>query len=306
MTDAMTQDPTRGERLEYGVSLYSYTGEYGVTMTLDDCIEDVADLGATGLEILGEAHIEDYPNPPTAWIDAWFARLERYGLTPTCYGSWVDHRRFPGRDISEDEAVQQLETDIRLAARLGFRYVRPKLGVVTADLEPHPVWEPATLRVLDLAAEKDVIICPEIHWPSVIRSKVVDDYIALIDRTGTKHFGLLMDTGVFQKSMHGRSGGTASRMGRGSARPPLTPVVPVSDLEDVLQHVVHVQAKFYEVDDDLQDHHIPWAEFLEVLVRRGWQGYLSSEYEGDYATGRAADQLRRQHALLRLTVGAVS
>jgi len=38
--------------IEYGVSLYSYTGEFGVTMTLDDCVEDVADLGATGLEIL--------------------------------------------------------------------------------------------------------------------------------------------------------------------------------------------------------------------------------------------------------------
>jgi hypothetical protein len=32
---------------------------------------------------------------------------------------------------------------------------------------------------------------------------------------------------------------------------------------------------------------------------RRWSGYLSSEYEGDYAAGRAADQLRRQHALLR-------
>jgi hypothetical protein len=28
--------------IKYGVSLYSYTGEYGVTMTLDDCVEDVA------------------------------------------------------------------------------------------------------------------------------------------------------------------------------------------------------------------------------------------------------------------------
>ena len=67
----------------------------------------------------------------------------------------------------------------------------------------------------------------------------------------------------------------------------------------MLQHVVHVQAKFYEIDDALEDHYIPWAEFLEVLVRRGWNGFLSSEYEGDYETGRAADQLRRQHALIR-------
>ena len=37
-----------------GVSLYSYTDDIGVTMTVEDCIEDVADLDATGLEILGE------------------------------------------------------------------------------------------------------------------------------------------------------------------------------------------------------------------------------------------------------------
>ena len=283
----------------YGVSLYSYTGEYGVTMTLEDCVEDVADLGATGLEILGEAHVAGYPSPSAAWLDEWFARLDRYSLEPTCYGSWVDTRRFGSRPMSVDEAVWQLETDIRLAATLGFRYVRPKLGVVTSDLEPDPVWEPATERVLDLAAEKEIIICPEIHWPSVIKSKVVDDYLAFIQRTGTKHFGLLMDTGVFQTRMHGRRGGVASRLGDGSARPPEVPVVPVTDLEGVLDHVVHVQAKFYEIDDELQDRYIPWAEILEIIVRRGWSGYLSSEYEGDYAIGRAADQLRRQHAIIR-------
>jgi sugar phosphate isomerase/epimerase len=284
---------------EYGVSLYSYTGEYGVTMTLEECIEDVADLGATGLEILGEAHVQDYPNPSAEWVDGWFASLEKYGLTPTCYGSWVDTRR-GGRPMTVDEAVTQLETDLKLASTLGFKYVRPKLGVVTEDLEPDPVWAPATERVLDLAAEKNIVICPEIHWPSVIRSKVVDDYLAFIQRTGTEHFALLMDTGVFQTRMHRRGGGVASRMGDGGGRPPEVPVVPVSDLEDVLDHVVHVQAKFYEIDDDLRDHYIPWAEFLEVITRRGWSGWLSSEYEGDYGVGRAADQLRRQHALIRL------
>ena len=290
--------------LTLGVSLYSYTGEYGVTMTLDDCIEDVADLGATGLEILAEAHVENYPDPPAGWVDAWVARLERFRLTPTCLGSWVDTRRFPGRAMTVDEAVEQLEKDLRLAALLGFRYLRPKLGVVTSDLEPDPVWIPATERVLDLAAEKDVIICPEIHWPSTIKSRVVDDYIAFIERTGTRHFGLLIDTGVFQSAMHHRSGGIPMRLGDGEARPPVTPTVPVADLEGVLDHVVHVQAKFYEIDDDLVDRHIPWAEFLQVLVERKWKGCLSSEYEGDYGVGRAADQLRRQHALLRQLIGS--
>jgi sugar phosphate isomerase/epimerase len=249
---------------------------------------------------LGEAHVENYPNPSTAWVDAWFARLQRFDLTPTCLGSWVDTRRFASRSMTVEEARSQLETDVRLASLLGFGYLRPKLGVITSDLEPDPIWEPATEQVLELAAEKDVVLCPEIHWPSVIKSKVVDDYLGFIDRTGTKHFGLLIDTGVFQSRMHHRRGGTPSRLGDGSARPPEVPTVPVSDLEDVLDRVVHIQAKFYEIGDDLHDDYIPWAQILEVLRRRKWSGFLSSEYEGDYGVGRAADQLRRQHALLRI------
>ena len=297
---------TDNTSLKYGVSLYSYTGEYGVTMTLDDCVEDVADMGATGLEILGEAHVQDYPDPPTQWIDAWFARLERHRLEPTCLGSWVDTRRFGSRPMTVDEATWQLETDIRLAALLGFKFLRPKLGVVTSDLEPDPVWVESTERVLDLAAEKGIVICPEIHWPTVIKSKVVDDYLAFIERTGTENFGLLMDTGVFQKSGHHRREGTFSiRLGTGEGAPPfpVVPVVPVSDLEDVLDHVVHIQAKFYEIDDDLRDNYIPWDEIVPLLERRGWTGYLSSEYEGTVGVGRASDQIRRQHALLRLTAG---
>ncbi len=284
---------------QYGVSLYSYNNEYGVTMTLDDCVEDVADLGATGLEILGETHIADYPNPSASWIDAWFARLEKFALTPTCYGSWVDTRRFGTRPITVDEAIWQLETDIRLAATLGFSMLRPKLGVITDDLEPDPVWEPAALAVLDLAAEKNIVICPEIHWPTVIKSKVVDDFLALIERTGSPHFRLLLDTGVFQQKPHWGQSFVSSRLGDGSARPPEVPVVPVADAEAILPYVVHVQAKFYEVDDDLVDHEIPWAPFLDLLTRHGWAGSLSSEYEGAHGVGRAADQLRRQHALLR-------
>lgn len=285
--------------LRLGVSLYSYTGDFGVRMNLDDCAQDVADMGATGLEILGEAHVENYPTPSAQWIDRWHERLAQLQLTPTCYGSWVDTRRFAGRSLTVDEATEQLELDINLAAQLGFTFVRPKLGVVTSDLEPDPVWEPATERVLDLAADKGIIICPEIHWPSVIKSKVVDDYLNFIQRTGTENFALLMDTGVFQAEMHHSKGGVPSRLGTGSARPPVVPQVPVADLEDVIAHTVHIQAKFYEIDDDLQDHYIPWEQILQVLNKHDWSGWLSSEYEGDHFPGRPSDQLRRQHALLR-------
>ncbi|HWU04199.1 MAG TPA: sugar phosphate isomerase/epimerase, partial [Novosphingobium sp.] len=68
---------------KYGVSLYSYTDDIGTVMGLDEALEHVADTGATGIEILSESHVPAYPQPSTAWIDHWFAQIERLRLVPT-------------------------------------------------------------------------------------------------------------------------------------------------------------------------------------------------------------------------------
>jgi hypothetical protein len=75
--------------------------------------------------------------------------------------------------------------------------------------------------------------------------------------------------------------------------------VPLSDLVEVLPHVHFIQGKFYEIDDDLHDKHVPWAEIISTLTSSGWSGWISSEYEGLREPGRGRDQVRRQHALMR-------
>lgn len=291
---------------QLGVSVYSYTGDFGVVMDLDDCARDIADLGATGIEILGEGHVANYPDPPASFIDSWHARNEELGLTPTLYGSWLDTRRFPGRGMTVEEGAEQLALDLRLASRLGFSFVRPKIGVVTSDLQVDPIWSEATERNLDLAHDLGITICPEIHWPSVIKSPVVDEYIAFIERTGTENFGLLIDTGVFQKSHYRREEpGVVSQLGTGAVPAfPVVPEVPVSDLLDVMPYTVYFQAKFHEIGDDLSDEIIPWREILDVVLESGYTGWLSSEYEGHKHPYRASDQLRRQHALIRRLASA--
>ncbi|CAL9387160.1 hypothetical protein SUDANB145_01192 [Streptomyces sp. enrichment culture] len=79
----------------------------------------------------------------------------------------------------------------------------------------------------------------------------------------------------------------------------------MSDLADVLPHVHFIQAKFFEIDDRLTDLHIPWPKIIATLRTAGWQGWLSSEYEGRREPYRGREQVRRQHALLRaLSQGA--
>jgi sugar phosphate isomerase/epimerase len=290
--------PVPSPAFQYGVSLYSYTGDMYTLLTLEDAMAEIADLGATGIEILGEGNIPDYPNPSPEWVEHWHRLLEKYSLTPTNYGSWIDSRMWLDRDLTAQEGHEALARDVRLAAELGFSFVRPKIGVITEDLVPHPIWDEAVERTLDLAAEKDIVICPEIHSPTPIKHPVVDGYIEFIERTGTEHFGLLMDTGIFMtKSAFMALDGMEPESEDDIPVPLRALKVPPSDLLDVMQYVVFFQAKFYDVGPDLQDPHIPWRELFAVLKQAGYTGYLSSEYEGPRDPYRGPQMVRRQHAM---------
>jgi sugar phosphate isomerase/epimerase len=281
---------------KYGVSLYSFTEDFGTVLTLEDACAHIADMGATGIEILGEAHVPGYPDPASAWIDHWHALLGKYRLEPTNYGSWIDTRLRLARNLTAVEAAADLTRDIRLAAQLGFGFVRPKIGVVSMDLRPDPIWEEAVERVLELAERSRIVICPEIHAPTPIRHPIVEDYLRFIERTGTKYFGLLLDTGIFQDRPLPPWPGETEEMRRtflDGIR------VDPADFMLIAKHVVFIQAKFHDIDNRLQDQHIPWEKVVPMLRKAGYSGYLSSEYEGSREPWRSLEQVRRQHALLR-------
>lgn len=292
-----------GAPFRYGVSLYSYMTDFGTVLDLESAFRHVADVGATGIEILGEGHIADYPAPSSRWLDRWFQLLDEYRLEPTNYGSWIDTRLHSSgvnaRDLTGAEGAAMLQRDLRLAKQLGFRFVRPKIGVVSSDLVPHPAWTESVERSLELAADLDVVICPEIHSPTPIKHEVVDDYIGLIERTGTKHFGLLLDTGIFQDRpiplKPGELPGQRPAFMDGIAVDP-------ADIAEIAPYIAFIQAKFHDIDENLDDQQIPWEPVLRALKKAGYTGYLSSEYEGTREPWRAVEQVRRQHSLLRSTV----
>jgi sugar phosphate isomerase/epimerase len=297
----------------FGVSLYSYGGDFLVTMSLEDCLADVADMGATGVEILADTHIAGYPTPTAGWVDEWHELVDRYALTPTCYSSWLDTRLRKDRALSIDEATAILLRDLELAHRLGFTLVRPKLGVVSLDLVPDPIWREAVKRALPTAEEYDIKIAPEIHAPTPLKSKIVDDYLDLARETGTEHFGLLIDTGIFQNAERsGTHSDSVYVFGRPDpvlreqvAREMMKPMaVDPSDLADVMPYVFHVHAKFWDMTDDLTDPHVPYDAIVKALLDGGYKGSLSSEYEGARDLYRASDLLRRQQAMLRRLAAA--
>ena len=278
-----------------GVSLYSYSAEFGFEKTLEDCFEELKDMGAHGIEILANTHIENYPNPTDAWVDRWFALCEKYEVVPVESGHWVDCRVLQDRVLSTEEAIAMLERDMRLAHRLGFRILRTKMSVISDDLDPVENWREIIKGVLPLAERLELKLCPEIHIPTNLKSRMVQDYVAFIQETGTKNFGLNIDFSVFR-----------TRFNPGEYVSPGFVANAPEDIIPLLPYIYCCHAKLFHMSDDFQETMVPYRELLTILKEHNWDGYLLSEYEGSdkYAAGYEVGQtLRKQHIMMKNILG---
>ncbi len=277
-----------------GVSLYSYSGEYGVTMTLEDMLSDISDMDAQGLEILANSHIPNYPNPSNEWLDYWFQMMDKYSLKPVEYGHWIDSRLYPGRELSTKESYDMLLRDIKLANKLGFTHMRTKMGVIDDTLTPVTNWREIIDMALEDAEKYNVRMCPEIHNPTVIKSKMIEEYCEFIDKHKTIHFGLNIDFGIFMTNPPEMY----SRM-------PDMQFSPVADFADILPYTRVCHAKFYDMDDSFVETTTPYDEIIQLLVDNKWDGYLLSEYEGKNkdVPGYSSEQLRKQHVMMKRLLG---
>lgn len=281
-----------------GVALYSYSGEFGVSMNLEDCFKDMYDCGAHGVEILANTHILTYPKIDELWVKKWFELLAKYQIEPAEYGHWIDSRLYRDHELSVKESLQMLERDIKIAHQLGFQVMRTKMGVIDDVNTPVTNWREIIREALPIAKEYDVKMCPELHMPTALKGKYVDDYVEFIEKENTKNFGFNVDFGTFQNVFESdfrlpgmpKDGGPCS-----------TP----EDIIPILPYVYCCHAKFNYMDEHFEEKTIPYAEVIEILKEHQWDGYLVSEYEGEDKDkqGFVSDQLRRQHIMMKRIIG---
>ena len=79
-------------------------------------------------------------------------------------------------------------------------------------------------------------------------------------------------------------------------------------LLEFMPYIFHIHAKFYDMVDDEHEYSIPYDKIVPVLIQGGFNGYLSSEYEGnrhiqDAYEVDSLEQVRRQHAMFRRLLG---
>ncbi|MCD7806525.1 MAG: sugar phosphate isomerase/epimerase [Lachnospiraceae bacterium] len=291
---------TNKRLLKRGVTLFSYSDLLNVCMTMEDCFKDMADMGVTCVEILA-GHVENYPNPTSAWIDYFRSLCEKYQIEPGEYGHWYDTRVYQDHYLDVDESLEYLEKDFRIAHLLGFKVLRTKLTALNMNCDPVPGWEKYLEKAIILAEKYDVVMCSEIHRPTALTTQHIQDYIGFIERTGTKHFGFNVDFGIFQNKFPEivAKKGQSKRL-----KMPETFSYP-EDLKIVLPYTHCCHAKFNYMDDNFEEITIPYKEILQVLKDEKWEGCLISEYEGPRKDEPdfVYSQLRKHQILMKRILG---
>ena len=318
-----------------GVSLYSFQEEVFLrTMSLEDCVRVCSELGAYGVELIPEQSIPDFTHLTDEFVDTWFAWMDTYGTTPTATNAYLDTRLYAGQWLSLEEQIASIRTDIDVAVRLGMPIVKATINVAPEVME----------GAAPYAEEKGVKLLIEVHAPFHYEHPWIVQHLEVMHRTASPALGFMPDMGTYVRRFPRVVSERALRQG---AKPELVDVIvktyddggdthglmdlvnyrnggPVdiglarqathyiwSDPKAMLDHmplIGHIQAKFYEMTEQESEYSIPYEEIVPLLVAGGFDGYLSSEYEGnrhiqDAFPVDSVEQVRRQHAMFARLLG---
>jgi sugar phosphate isomerase/epimerase len=309
--------------LRQGITLHSFTAEYiTYKWSLEDMFELASVLGG-GVEIVGPSHQRGYPYLTDEFERIFKSSIERWGLTPTCYGTYADPFMLKDRDLNDDEMVEYMTPQLQSAAALGFPAARIQYFA-------HSVVD----RLLPLAEKLRVKMGYELHVPLMIESRMGQKLIEQVSRIKSPFLGLIPDTGIFARRIAqcridgARQAGVSEELiahvvRLWNAKTPGEEAMPellrlglrkqnIGNIEfiwgslghsepealrAILPRVIHMHAKFFDMHDG-DEPNIRFEEVVKVLVEEKYSGWISSEYEG--APGVDTFELvRQQQAMIR-------
>lgn len=304
--------------IKRGVSLYSYQDEYvrGI-LDLEGCIAAAAAQGAFGIETLAEQMMPGYPFPggpdlSAAFYDHWHILMERYETTPTVHDMFLDTKRYASRPLNHDEMVESLKRDIRHTAKLGAQGIRVIVNTPPEVVESaasyardHGVWMGIEIhspfsfddewirKHLDVASRvgTDVVGCvpdlgifvhrlPRVLVDRALRDGADPDTIhTIVDTYDSRGDVIGLFSQLEQKGVDPVTLGLARNATFMIAADPRC-------LVEHAEFIKHVHAKFYEMipvegSSYWHEYSIPYHLIIPALVEAGFEGYLSSEYEGN-------------------------
>jgi len=321
--------------IKRGVSLYSYQEEFYLRkLSLEQCVAVSASMGAYGIETLAEQMMPGYPKLSDAFYAQWHEWMRIYGATPTCHDAFLDTKKYKDRLLTLDEQVLEVTRDIKHAQKLGAKIIR-MLVICSPELME---------RCAPIAADHGIWLGVEVHSPWHIEHEWIQKHLEVAYKMGTDKLGIIPDLGIYVwrfprviyeryirngahenlvrmiverydsrgdlktlpeevEKLSGNSEdiGLARMVGHFVGSDPLK-------LRDVIGAVKHIHGKFYEMTEDCHEYSIPYHVIVQTLAEAGYDGYISSEYEGnrhlqDAFPVDSVEQVRRHQRMLSTLIG---
>ncbi|WP_456284039.1 C-glycoside deglycosidase beta subunit domain-containing protein [Microbacterium sp. JZ101] len=322
-----------------GLTLYSASAEFRAGWyDFDGLLDRVAELGiGPGIEIVASQMVPTYPRVSEEFERAWRAAFDRHGFEASSFGANLDMGRRRDRDMTPDEEFEVTELLFRGAKRLGFPLVRiqsakpdllRRLLPVAEELDLRLAYEihapsgpnaPEVLRIRDLYAELDSPLLGFVADFSATMRAMSPTLLRAVRRAGLDDEAVtrLQEIWATDEPMRARQEEFIAYL-RGRDFDPgrlgsfahlafnMHGHVDPREWADIMPQILHVHAKFYDIDEAGQEPAIDYPELVRVFVEGGYRGFWSSEWEGHaFAELGEVDPLalvRRQHDLIRASM----
>lgn len=299
-----------------------------------------------GLELVGFQSIKGFPHVDSAFVTRFRSLIDETGLVPTCLSANADAGLRRDRMLTDDELVDYMRPQIAVARELGFPVVRVQISLTPDDmerllpvaeqygvrlgLEIHSHQHPRHPRIQALLERYEKLGSPLLgfipDWgaslkavPSTLLRKYRadgygEDLLHGLERLWHEHH---VEGPPMTEPQHGRWFGQVMELARrhGAGERAIEMAVnltglfghaPVSDWADALPWAVHTHGKFYEIDADGEEPSVPVRELIDLWVKSGYSGTISSEWEGFHWNDwdDPFDVVARQQALIRASAAA--
>jgi len=283
-------------------------------MSLEDIFKFLADNDVQGIEILPDQSIHGTPNPSEKDLENWDRLVAKYNMKPVCADVFLNTNLYHNRTLTRRECIDLLISEIKLANRLGFNLIRLVSMVPDFVIEPLlPYAEkynvafaleihagmsfdaPATRGFIEKMMEVDSPYCglvvdcgifarrlPRVMSQYCIAMGANPDLIAYVDD-------------LFAQGLDGRS---IWLPGKSGLKPEVEKLIkngtdhmfaalcdgyennPVTIMEDYWKYIKHFHFKMFEMVNG-EEYSINYKEILQYLHDKKYDGYVSTEYEGN-------------------------
>ena len=304
--------------IKSSVSLYSLQYQYlQGKMDLEGIVKFLKENDVDGIELLPDQMIPGAPEPSEETLKKWDEIIAKYPMGLACDDCFLNTNMFKNRELTKRECVELIKKEIKLAHRLGFKVLRLVSMVPAWILEPcletaekydvcmcieiHaglgfgvPKTEEFLAEMIRLDSPY-IGIVPDSGLFCKRPPRVMTNYCREVYGTNEELIKVgeeIFANGGDTYSLTMKNGGKMDERLAAAIKDPAKDMFyavnldgyennPLSCMDPCVKYIKHFHFKLFEMTEDGNEYSIDYKEILQYLHDHGYNGYVSTEYEGN-------------------------